>query len=188
MTKKRPAPPSHAPTQAPRDIDPDTGLPARDAPIGTSLSPSPEREAAALAFAVEAARSLTDDKCEDALLLDLRGRSQITDFIVVASGTSDRQMRSAAQNVAGLADSSTLDLYRSNLNSPDEGWIFLDLVDVVVHVLSEPSRRYYDIETLWGDAPRVEWRREEESEHKPVSGADRNRAGLKPGDLPGGQR
>ncbi len=182
MTKKRPP----AAQRPPRDIDPATGLPAREPTVGISASPSPEREAAAHAFAIEAARSLKDDKCEDVLLIDLRGRSQITDFFVVASGTSERQMRSAAQNVANLADSSPLNLYRSNLNSHDEGWIFLDLVDVVAHVLTEQSRHYYDIEMLWGDAPRIDWRREAERNDEPPP--DRNRAGLKPGDLPPGPR
>ncbi|MBZ0172455.1 MAG: RsfS/YbeB/iojap family protein, partial [Phycisphaerales bacterium] len=46
-------------------------------------------------FAIECARLFKDDKCEDIVVLDVRGRSQVTDFVVVGSGTSDRQMNSA---------------------------------------------------------------------------------------------
>lgn len=176
MAKNRPRTPA-----APQALDVATGLPARHTPIGVSASTSPEREAAALAFAIEAARLLTDDKCEDVLVIDLRGRSQVTDFFIVASGTSERQMRSSAQHVADLTKDHPLELYRSNLSEQDHGWTFLDLVDVVVHVLTPESRRYYDIEMLWGDAPRIEWRRERDMHGE--APADRNRAGLRPGDL-----
>lgn len=176
MAKNRPPTPS-----APKDLDASTGLPARQAPIGVSASTSAEREAAALAFAIEGARSLKDDKCEDVLVIDLRGRSQVTDFFIIATGASERQMRSSAQHVADLTESHPLELYRSNLKEHDQGWTFLDFVDVVVHVLTQESRAYYDIEMLWGDSPRIEWRREGDLEPRPTS--DRNRAGLRPGDL-----
>lgn len=175
MTKQRPAS-----IKPPKDVDLATGLPARDAPIGVSVSASPEREAAAMAFAVAAARSLHDDKCEDVLVLDLRGQSQMTDFFVIGSGTSERQMRAAAQHVADIADGG-LDLYRSNLAEKDQSWVVMDFVDVVTHVLTPEARLYYDIEMLWGDAPRIEWQRGK----KAASPSDiRNRAGLRPGDLP----
>lgn len=169
------------PASAPKDVDVSTGLPARQTTIGVSASDSPEREAAALAFAIEGARCLKDDKCEDVLVIDLRGRSQVTDFFIIASGTSERQMRSAAQHVADLSEDHQLALYRSNLNDHDQGWTFLDFVDLVVHVLTPEARRYYDIEMLWGDAPRVEWQRE--GERTDDARPDRNRAGLRPGDL-----
>lgn len=176
MAKNRPTTPA-----APKALDASTGLPSRQAPIGVSANASPERESAALAFAIEGARCLTDDKCEDVLVIDLRGRSQVTDFFIIASGTSERQMRSAAQHVADLSGDHGLAVYRSNLNDNDQGWTFLDLVDVVVHVLTPESRRYYDIEMLWGDAPRVEWRRESDLAAEPPP--NRNRAGLRPGDI-----
>src|SRR5690242_3144354 len=58
---------------------------------------------AARAFAIEAARLLKDDRCDDITVLDVSGVSQITDFIVIASGTPDRQMRSGADDVKKLA-------------------------------------------------------------------------------------
>lgn len=134
---------------------------------------------------------LSDDKCEDVLVLDLRGRSQMTDFFIIASGTSDRQLRSAADHVAQSAKKSGIGVYRSNLDEARANWIVLDLVDVVVHVLMPDTRRYYDLEMLWGDAPRVSWQRESDKSAAQAAQrpADRNRAGLTPGDiLPGGRR
>lgn len=172
------------PTPPPASVDARTGLPVREAPIGVSVSASPEREAQALRFAIEAARSLHDDKCDDVLVLDLRGRSQVTDFFVIASGTSERQLRSAAQHVAEIAEPGPLDLYHSNLGESRQNWYVLDFVDVVTHVLMPDTRRFYDMEMLWGDAPRVEWEREGQASASPQT---RNKAGLRPGDLPSGE-
>ena len=55
------------------------------------------------AFAIECARTCSDMKCTDVLVLDVAGLSQVCDFIVIASGTSDRQMRSVAQALEDLA-------------------------------------------------------------------------------------
>ena len=52
-------------------------------------------------FAIEMARTLADSKCTDLVLLDVRGRSQVCDYVIIGSGTSQRQMRSAAQEVEG---------------------------------------------------------------------------------------
>ena len=112
----------------------------------------------ALGFAVEAARLLEDLHCTDVQLLDLRGISQVCDFILIGSGTSDRQMRSVADSVNDLAKEMGTARFRIN-NDPASTWIVVDFVDVVVH-LFEPSRRgYYDLEDLWSDADRMEYER-----------------------------
>lgn len=113
---------------------------------------------AARTFAVEVARLAHDDKCEDVLLLDVRGLSQITDFLVLASGTSDRQMRAVLEHVKKLGDSTGHPSFRTNT---DQGgtWLLADFVDVVVHVFEPNTRAHYDLEMLWGDAPRLDWRR-----------------------------
>ncbi len=121
----------------------------------------PARAKAARAFAVEAARSLADDKCEHVMVLDLQGRSQVTDYFVIATGASDRQMRSAGEHVADMAGTHDFTLFRSNLREPSQTWILLDFVDVVVHVFAPEARAYYDLELLWGDAERVPWPRTE---------------------------
>jgi ribosome-associated protein len=109
-------------------------------------------------LAIELAREASDNKCEDVTVMDLRGRSPVTDFFVVCSGTSDRQMRSAADAVKAHAKKIGVPPYGvSGVRSPN--WILVDFVDVVVHVFSPDQRKYYDLELLWGDAPRLEWAR-----------------------------
>jgi ribosome-associated protein len=114
----------------------------------------------AQAFAVEAARLLGDDKCDDIVLLDVRELSQVTDFIVIGTGTSERQMRAVLHHVEDLGAGMGFSAYRS---SADERatWLLADFVDVVVHVFEPNTRAHYDLEMLWGDAPRVEWARAE---------------------------
>lgn len=114
---------------------------------------------AARAFALDAARALADDKCTDVLVLDLRGKSQVTDFFVIGSGSSERQMRSSAYDVAKMAKERGLQLYRSNIDEPAQSWIVLDFVDLVVHVFDPATRAYYDLEMLWGDSERLDWSR-----------------------------
>lgn len=111
-----------------------------------------------LDFAVEAARLLEDRHCTDIRLLDLRGISQVCDFILIGSGTSDRQMRSVADEVSMLGKERGESRFRTN-NDPASTWIIVDFVDLVVH-LFEPSRRaYYDLEDLWSDAADLEFDR-----------------------------
>ena len=111
-----------------------------------------------LDFAIEAARLLEDRHCTEVKLLDLRGISQVCDFILIGSGTSDRQMRSVADAVGPLGKERGASRFRTN-NDPASTWIIVDFVDLVVH-LFEPSRRaYYDLEDLWSDSLSVEFAR-----------------------------
>ncbi|MEL7474209.1 MAG: ribosome silencing factor [Planctomycetota bacterium] len=135
-----------------------------------------DREGEALTFATDAARLLQDDKCDDIVLLDVRRLSQVTDFIVIASGTSDRQMRSALRDVESLGAERGFPSFRS---SSDERavWVLADCVDVVVHIFEPNARSHYDLEMLWGDAERLAWSRD----GGPAPG--RNFAGAKPEDF-----
>ena len=110
-------------------------------------------------FALSCARVLLDDKCEHIVVLDVRGRSQVTDYVVIGSGTSDRQMNAAIDDAAELGTSLGYSVARTNRDDRST-WLLADFVDVVVHLFEPNTRAYYDIEMLWGDAPRVEWRRE----------------------------
>lgn len=155
-----------------------------------STSPAAQaREAVARDFAIEAARSLKDDKCSDVVVLDLRGHSQVTDFFVVATGTSDRQMRSAGDHVSDLGEKRGIKLHRHNLRESQAKWVVLDFVDIIVHVFEAETRRYYDIETLWTDATPVEWRRPGERDDTAETPAgpkpSRNRANLRSDDVLG---
>ncbi|GJQ30410.1 MAG: hypothetical protein HBSAPP03_22940 [Phycisphaerae bacterium] len=125
----------------------------RTAPAANAPPPDAARE-----FAIEAARMLHDDKCTDVVLLDVRGKSQVTNYIVIGSGTSDRQMRSVLQHVEDLGKARGFTPWRTD-KDVDGRWLLLDCVDVVTHLFEPNTRSHYDLEMLWGDAPRVEWER-----------------------------
>lgn len=136
--------------------DRDRSLAAGERPAQVIKDPAQSEQARA--FAIDAARVLRDDKCDNVVVLDLRGLSQVTDFFVIASGTSDRQMRSAGQHVEDLGrESHDMTAIHQNLRENDPTWVVLDFVDVIVHVFEPETRMLYDLEMLWGDAPRVKW-------------------------------
>ncbi len=108
-------------------------------------------------FAIEAARLSVNTRCHNVVVLDMAGVSPVTDFYVIATGTSARQMRTVCDDLDELAQKMG---FRSYHRSGYEGetWIAVDYVDVVVHVFNSDARLYYDLENLWGDAKRVEWK------------------------------
>lgn len=115
--------------------------------------------AEAKAFAIDAARLAANTRCSNVVILDVRNLSPITDFFVIATGTSARQMRTVAEEIEelGLPRNWTV-ISRSGYEG--ESWILLDFVDVVVHVFGGDARLFYDLDNLWGDAKRVEWKQE----------------------------
>ncbi len=121
------------------------------------------------AFALDAARTLSDDKCEDVQLLHVSGISQVSDYIIIASGTSDRQMSSSADDMEDVGVRHGWKTFRRH-DDDRTTWIVVDFVDVVVHVFEPNTRAHYDLEMLWADAPRLEWERPDQ--------VKRNRAGL----------
>lgn len=113
-------------------------------------------------LAIQAAKLAQDGNCEQIVVLDLRGVSPVTDYFVIATGSSDRQMRSVADDVVEHGKDVGQNVWRqAGLEAAD--WIVLDFVDVVVHLFDGEHRRYYDLEMLWGDVPHVRWRRRKTS-------------------------
>lgn len=121
-------------------------------------------------LAVDAARALVDAKCEDIEVIDVSELSQVMNFLVVATGTSDRQMRSAADDAKEAAEALGEHVFGRSAD-PAATWIVMDFVDVVVHIFEPNARAYYDLETLWGDGPRVSWRRDGEAKSSARRGA-----------------
>jgi len=111
-------------------------------------------------FAVEIARLAHDHKAEEVTVLDLRRLSQLTDYVVICTGTSDRQIRAVADRVREYSRKIGERPY-GYCGYESANWVVLDYVDVVLHVFSGPYRTYYDLELLWGDAPHLEWARSE---------------------------
>jgi ribosome-associated protein len=87
-------------------------------------------------------------------IIDVRGRSSYTDFLVIASGTSDRHVQSVAELVReGLREEGQRPLGSEGLREGQ--WALLDFGSVVVHVFHPITRQLYDLEELWQDAPRM---------------------------------
>ena len=124
--------------------------------------PKPRDNPAARAFAIELARTLADDRCHQVTVLDVAGISPVTDFFVVATGTSARQMKTAAQSAEDLSRSMKYDRVTHGGDASDN-WIILDCFDVIVHLFTQDARAYYDVDGLWGDAWRVPWERPEDA-------------------------
>ncbi len=109
-------------------------------------------------FVIAAARLMAELHCENVLVLDVREKSQITDYILIASGTSEVQIRAVAQQVLTLGKQSGLTVFGRSLEGA-AAWVALDLVEAVVHIFSPEQRAHYDLEMMWGDAPRLRWQR-----------------------------
>jgi ribosome-associated protein len=92
---------------------------------------------------------LEDKKGEDILLLDIRELTDFTDYFVICSGTSDRMLKALADGV--LERVRTVHGLKGHIEGlPQEGWLLIDYVDVVVHLFSPDRRDYYRLEELWG--------------------------------------
>ena len=111
--------------------------------------------AAAAAFAVSAARLLIDRHCEDVVLLDVSTVSQVCDYVLIGTGTSDRQMKSVASELTNLSKEGGLEAFRKSVDS-GATWIVIDFITVVTHLFEPQLRAYYDLEDLWSDARCVE--------------------------------
>lgn len=96
--------------------------------------------------------ALEDVKAKDISVLDVRGRTNVTDFMIIASGTSNRHIKSLADNVVDevkLTGERPLSVEGGASND----WILVDLGDIVVHVMLPAAREFYDLERFWRDAP-----------------------------------
>ena len=116
-------------------------------------------------FAIACARHAANTRCHNVVLLDVRGISPVTDYMLLATGTSPRQMRTVCDELAELAEQrGEHALGTDGIESSGEpgatgesGWMLIDFVTVVFHVFSQDARAFYDLDSLWGDAKKVEW-------------------------------
>ena len=104
-----------------------------------------------LAMAHKVVDLASDKKASDIVLLDVRGQTTMTDYFVICSGASDRQLNAIADGIAeGLKEDGDLPLSREC----DAGshWLLIDFGGVIVHVMSRPEREFYQLEKLWSEA------------------------------------
>ena len=98
--------------------------------------------------------SLEDDKAEDILAIDIRGKSSFADMLVVASGRSARHVGALADHVMRkLKDSGVKEVRIEGLPAAD--WVLVDAGDVVVHLFRPEVRAFYNIEKIWAAGPNV---------------------------------
>ncbi|MGH8023048.1 MAG: ribosome silencing factor [Limisphaerales bacterium] len=105
-------------------------------------------------------REFADNKkAENIAVLDVRQLSSVTDYFVIASGTSEPHLRAVVEEITGkLRDEYDLRPSRAD-GSAQAAWVALDYFDVIVHVMRSDVRERYDLEGLWGDAKRVKPRK-----------------------------
>ncbi len=108
----------------------------------------------AKAFALATAKVAAERHCTDIIVLDLRGISPATDYFVIATGTSNRQMRAVADEICEQARNQHMQRF-GRAGYQQGRWILLDFVDVVIHIFDRQYREYYDLELLWGDAKKL---------------------------------
>ena len=105
-------------------------------------------------LALDVAQIASERNCTDITVMDLTGVSPATNYFVIATGTSARQARTVADEMS--VEAKKQGHKRFGIAGYDKGeWILLDFVSVVVHIFSPEQREYYNLEMLWGDAPRV---------------------------------
>ncbi|MEI6757052.1 MAG: ribosome silencing factor [Chlorobium sp.] len=118
------------------------GVQAQEVAIGELLA----RRAAELAL---------EKKCEEVKILDLRGLTSVTDFFVIVTADSERKAKAAAEHILDeLREDGERPMHVEGMDTMH--WILLDYVDVVVHIFMPDERRFYDLESLWSDAPVVQ--------------------------------
>ena len=95
--------------------------------------------------------SLDDDKAENVLTIPLKGKSAMADYMVVASGTSSRQVAAMAEHIEFKLKQNKVDvLGLEGLRQAD--WVLIDANDVIVHLFRPEVREFYGLERMWSDA------------------------------------
>ncbi|MGA2854626.1 MAG: ribosome silencing factor [Verrucomicrobiota bacterium] len=101
-------------------------------------------------------REFADNKkAENIVILDVRKLSSVTDYFVIASGTSEPHLRAIVEEITGQLREEHGLRPRAMDGTVHGAWVVLDFFDVIVHVMRADVRERYDLESLWGDAKRV---------------------------------
>lgn len=98
-------------------------------------------------------------KAEHTVILDVRELSSVADYFVICSGTSEPHLRAISEEITNQLRVEHKLRPRAVDGTLQTGWIVLDYFDVIVHVMRKEVRDKYDLEALWGDAPRVKPRK-----------------------------
>jgi ribosome-associated protein len=127
-------------------------LPKKTAPRKKAIpKPKPEQDINKL-IALAAAQCALEKKATNIKILDLRHITSFADYFVIASGSSDMQVKAIAENVLTKMRESGVTPWKSE-GWDSLQWVIVDFVDVVIHIFLETAREFYNLERLWADAP-----------------------------------
>jgi ribosome-associated protein len=125
-------------------------------------------------------RDLADNKkAENILVLDVRKLSSVTDYFVIASGSSEPHLRAIVSEITDHLREQ-YDLRASRVDGASGGaWVVLDFFDVIVHVMRADVRERYDLESLWGDAAKLATKPAKATKKSPATKTKKRKAGKK---------
>jgi ribosome-associated protein len=122
----------------------------------TSPKSFAERQERSLALALAAARAISDNRGQQIVVLDMREQTVIFDFFVIATGTSQRQLRAMCDAVSDVLEKEMGDKRLGIEGYQETKWVLSDYGNVVIHLFDEESRKFYGLEDLWAGAKRVD--------------------------------
>jgi len=127
------------------------------APAGKAAAQPPIMSISGQELALACAQAADDTKAENITIMDLRGVSTLTDFMVICTGNSMPQMRAILRDISKKVDEDHGVKPFHKEGKVDARWVVLDYVDVMVHIMDEEMREFYGLEQLWKDAKYIEW-------------------------------
>jgi ribosome-associated protein len=107
-------------------------------------------------MAVRAARAAAEKQGRDIRVLEVGNLISITDYFVIVSGATDRQVKAIGEAVEDELRKVEIKPIRRE-GERDLRWLLLDYADIIVHIFHEEDRAYYELERLWKDAPQIRW-------------------------------
>ena len=125
----------------------------------STVSPSAgtvDRQNRSQQLAMAAARVASDNNGKNIVVLDLREQTPIFDYFVIATGTSRRQLHAMSDEIDNVLEKDMGDRRQGVEGYQESHWVIMDYGDVVIHLFDENTRSYYDLEGLWGNAPRLD--------------------------------
>ncbi|MEM8607827.1 MAG: ribosome silencing factor [Myxococcota bacterium] len=130
---------------------------AEGAQLQTQSSSPTSQGPAGRELALKIAEAALDKKAARIEIIDVRGKVDYTDYVVIMSGRSDRQVAAIARGIEEVLKLQYGVRCAGAEGLPQGNWVLLDFGDVVVHIFHQDTRGYYDLDALWLDAERVEF-------------------------------
>jgi ribosome-associated protein len=129
--------------------------PSKSRATRSVAKPKPAEDATTKRVALAVAEAALDKKALNVEIIDVQGKVDYADYVVVMSGTSDRQVSALARGISEDVEKATKTKCLGVEGLPGGAWVLMDFGDVVVHIFHHDVRGYYDLESLWIDAARL---------------------------------